>query len=265
MLILGARRFIQASFSSEEELEGVVVDNSELIFGPSSIYFPKALISTTDGTGTVPDGYVIDLASRRWYIVEAELSRHSVWSHIAPQVAKQLIAAINPNSRQLLVDLAVESVKDDPALLEKFQEEDIAEIDIRRALDEILRGEPVIGMPIDAVKNDLRDWAQTLKVDVKLWIVRKYVEFGNPENIIYEVPEEYRPALDTEEEATRVSKGVAHYDVTVGDLIDAGVLEPGQVLVMRYKPRGGEQCSYHGTVQSDGSVEVLGKTFSSPS
>ena len=41
MLVLGERKFIQETFSSEEEIEKVVTKNSEYIFGPSSIYFPK--------------------------------------------------------------------------------------------------------------------------------------------------------------------------------------------------------------------------------
>jgi hypothetical protein len=89
MLIIDDRKFVQAKFDNEDELERVVIANAEYIFGPSSIYFPKSLIRTVDGTGTIPDGYVIDLDGRRWYIVEAEVSQHSVWNHIAPQVAKQ--------------------------------------------------------------------------------------------------------------------------------------------------------------------------------
>jgi hypothetical protein len=73
MLVFGDRKFIQEPFSSEEEIEKVVTDNSEYIFGPASIYFPKALIKTIQGVGTIPDGFVIDLAARQWYICQSEL------------------------------------------------------------------------------------------------------------------------------------------------------------------------------------------------
>jgi hypothetical protein len=99
VLILGDRKFIEAAFESEAELEQVVIANSEYLFGPASLYFPKALIRTKDGFGTIPDGFVIDLAARRWFVVEAELGKHSVWSHIAPQVAKQIIAAMKSSHR----------------------------------------------------------------------------------------------------------------------------------------------------------------------
>ena len=90
MIIDGSKKFISAAFTSEEELELIVQANAEYIFGPDSLYLPKSLIRTSGRFGTIPDGFVVDLASRRWFIVEAELAVHSVWSHIAPQVAKRI-------------------------------------------------------------------------------------------------------------------------------------------------------------------------------
>ena len=49
MLIIDDRQFVLTKFDSEAELERVVTENAEYIFGPSSIYFPKSLIRTTDG------------------------------------------------------------------------------------------------------------------------------------------------------------------------------------------------------------------------
>ena len=265
MLIVEGRKFVHKPFDSEEELERVVFDNAEYLFGSASIYFPKTLISTRDGAGTIPDGYVIDLARRVWYIVEAEISRHSVWSHIAPQVAKQIIAACNPVTKQSLVDIAADRVRLDGELQERFTEEGIHQIDIRRVLAEILAKEPILAMPIDAVKDDLREWVATLRIPVKLWIVRKHVEFGRPENVMYEIPEEFGPVVDTAQYEVQSSVELARYDVSVMDLINDGMLQVGQRLQMPYKPRNGEQRIYEGTICGDGSIEVLGKQFSSPS
>src|SRR5438445_2921353 len=219
MLVFGERRFIGAPFESEGELEQVVVANSEALFGPSSLYLPKALIRTKDGFGTIPDGFAIDLAARRWFVVEVELSTHSVWNHIAPQVAKQIIAAMTPASRQLLIDLVVEKVQTEVAWLDKFADEEIEIINIRQVLGEILATRPTVGMPIDAISTDLREWSATLNVVVNLWIVRKFVEFGHAEHILYEFPEEFRPALDTGEPASD-NLGQARYDATLSDLVD---------------------------------------------
>jgi len=265
MLIVEGKKFVHKPFDSEQELERVVVENAEYLFGPASIYFPKSLIATRDGTGTIPDGYVLDLERRVWYIVEAEISRHSVWSHIAPQVAKQIIAASNPVSKQTLVDIAADRVRNDIDLQERFADEGIHAIDIRRVLGEILAKEPIVAMPIDAVKDDLREWAATLRIPVKLWIVRKYVEFGKPENVMYEIPEEFGPVLNTAIADEDVRTELARYDVTVADLVDAKFVTVGQQLRMPYKPRNGDQRNYEGTVCEDGSIELLGKRFSSPS
>ena len=265
MLILEGRRFVLKPFDSESELERVVVENAEYLFGPASIYFPKSLIATRDGAGTIPDGYVLDLQRRVWYIVEAEISRHSVWSHIAPQVAKQIIAASNPASKQSLADIAAERVRNDIDLQERFADEGIHAIDIRRVLGEILAKEPIVAMPIDAVKDDLREWATTLRIPVKLWIVRKYVEFGKPENVVYEIPEEFGPVAVTAIDDDETQSEKARFDVTISDLIDAGLVTIGQRLLMPYKPRNGEQRTYEGVICDDGSIEVLGKRFPTPS
>ncbi len=256
MLLIDDRKFVVAKFDNEDEIERIAIENADYIFGPSSIYFPKTLIKTLDGTGTIPDGYVIDLDGRRWYIVEAELAHHSVWNHIAPQVAKQIIAANNPATKQRLIDTAIDLVRNDETLQEKFAEQDIDQIDYRHVLAEILETDPIIGMPIDDVKNDLREWAETLRVEVRLWIVRKYVEFNNPQNVAYEIPEEFRPVLATTH---------ARYDVSISDLIDAQMLAVNQRLVMPYKPRNGVQTTYEAIILETGELDVMGRRFSAVS
>ena len=179
MIILQDKKLIETNFTNEQEIEDLTIANSEHFFGPSSVFIPKAKIKTTDGAGTIPDGFAIDLASRTWFIVEAELGHHSVWTHIAPQVTKQLLAAGRAETRQLLTEILVQMVTNDPQVEEKFEEEGIKQIDIRKVLGEIFEKPPIIGMPIDKVTNDLREWAETLKNDVRLWIVRKYSLFGD--------------------------------------------------------------------------------------
>lgn len=265
VIIQGKTKFIAAPFSSELELETVVQGNAELIFGPDSIYLPKSVIRTSDGAGTIPDGFVVDIRARRWFIVEVELAVHSVWNHIAPQIAKQIIAASQPASRRLLTELVVNRVKENTAFREKFEDFGVREIDIRQFLADLFEGNPIVGIPIDEVGSDLREWAQTLKAEVRLWVVRKLVEFGNPSNVIYEIPEEYRPVLDTSSDADDSAQGYRYYDVTLSNLIESQLLAPGQSLFMGYKPRGGERKEYKAVVSTNGSLGVLGRTFSAPS
>lgn len=269
MLISSSGRFVQAPFDSEAEIEKVVVQNSEYIFGPSSIYLPKGKISTSDGAGTIPDGFALDIANTQWFIVEAELAKHNVWSHIAPQVAKQITAALKPESKSYLIERIITLFRDDPVVRAKFEDEDIEQIDIRKVLDEILSTQPLLGMPIDAVSSDLREWASTsVKLETKLWIVRKHVELGNPMNVIYELPEEYRPAFDSHEEEEAVSKGgLKVYDITFQDLLEAHLISPGSKLFMSYKRKhvDEDRKTYVAVVQEDGSILADDQKFTSPS
>jgi Restriction Enzyme Adenine Methylase Associated len=265
MLVFGDRKFIQETFSSEDEIEKVVTNNSEYIFGSSSIYFSKALIKTIDGVGTIPDGFVIDLSSRQWYIVEAELATHNVWSHISPQVAKQITAARSGNSRKRIAQFMVNTIKDDKISLEKFQTEGIQTINIHQTISEILEKQPIIGMPIDIISNDLKEWATTLSSEVKLWVIQKYVEFGKPSVILYEFPEEFKPAFDTKIDDPDQPDKFTQYDVKISDLVKAELLSFGEKLFMTYKPKNGKKQDYETTIQENGSLIVFGETFTSPS
>lgn len=267
MLIFKDSKYVKAPFNNKDELEQVVISNYEYIFGPTSIYLPKKLIRAGDGIGTIPDGFAIDLGTRKWYLVEAELLHHNVWNHIAPQVSKQVIASLQPISKKTIEDLAVEQYQTDPTTKEKFADQGIREINVRKVLTEILEKEPSVGIPIDAISADLKEWARTLKYTVKLWKITKYVEFGCPANIVYEFPEEFKPELDTEEEADLdYSTGeISRYDASISDLIEAELLEIGQTLLMEYRPRQGLKKKYEGIIQEDGSILVLNQTYSSPS
>jgi len=267
MLIGAEKKYIKNPFLNEEELEKVVMDNYEYIFGPNSFYLPKALIKTSDGFGTVPDGFAIDLDSQRWYLVEAELSTHNVWDHIAPQVSKQVIAAQQPLSKRLLIELSINQVRDDEVTKEKFSELEIKDIDIRRVLSDILDKEPIVGIPIDKISNDLNQWARTLRYDVKLWLINKFVDFNNKQDIIYEFPEEFKPELDTEEEnkLDNTKKNMDRYDVSISDLVGKELLKVGDKLFMEYKPRHGSKKKYEATLNEDGTVNFLGQNYSAPS
>ncbi len=267
MLIFKDTKFIKSPFDSEAELEQVIVDNYEYLFGPTSFYLPKAKIKTADGGGTIPDGFAIDIGQRKWYLVEAELMHHSDWNHIAPQVTKQILASQQPITKRTLVDLSVQQYQNDPYTKEKFEDLNIAAINVRQVVGDILETDPIIGVPIDGITNDLRDWARTLKYKVKLWVVSKFVEFNKPTNIVFEFPEEFKPELDTEEESKpqKANTEIAQYEVEIIDLISANLLKVSDKLQMTYKPRNGQQKKYEALILDDGSLEVLGQTFSAPS
>lgn len=267
MLIHNDKKYVKSPFDNEAELENVVINNYEYLFGPDSFYLPKKKIRTGDGAGTIPDGFAIDLRQRKWYIVEAELGHHDVWNHIAKQVSKQIVASLQLLTKRNLEDTSVDLYNHDEYLKEKFLNLGIASVDIRKVIRDILETDPIIGIPIDHIPNDLKDWARQQKHNVKLWIVNKFVEFNNHTNIIYEFPEEFKPVIDTEEESLpkTANTEVARYDVEMIDLLKAKLVHVNEELTMTYKPRNGEQKTYTATILEDGTLEVLGQNLSSPS
>lgn len=268
MLISSTSKFVQTPFNDESEIESIVLNNYEYLFGPESFLLPKKLIKTEDGEGTIPDAYVIDLKSRRWFVIEVELSRHDVWKHIAPQVSKQIIAAQKDWTRKLLTDVAVKLYEEDTSISEIFDNQNISKVNIRKILTEIFETEPVVALPIDSVSSDLNDWAHTFGKKVKLWTVKKYTELNNSPNIIYEFPEEFKPIVDTLEELASdqpkdESRQYITYDVTIFDLMQAKLLKEGDKLTMLYKPRTRSQQEFEGIIENDGSISVEGRIFSS--
>ena len=267
MLVFKNTKFIKSPFDSEAELEQVILSNYEYLFGPTSFYLPKTKIKTADGVGTIPDGFAIDIDEKKWYLVEAELMHHSVWNHIAPQVTKQILASQQTSTKRVLIDLAVQEYTTYSYKKEKFDDLKIDAVNVRQVIGDILESDPIIGVPIDGVTSDLKDWARTLKYKVKLWVVNKFIELNNSSNVVYEFPEEFKPEWDTAEEDNTQSQSTkaVKYDIKVSDLLAANLLTSGDLLFMQYKPRNGQQKIYEAKVLDDGSLETLGQQFNSPS
>jgi hypothetical protein len=265
MFILEDKKFIATKFQNEQEIEDLVITFSEHFFGPSSIFIPKARIKTFDGFSTIPDGFAIDLSAKVWFLVEAELIHHSLWSHIVPQITKQLTSISRPETIQLISEIVVKMITDDPKIQNKFHDEGISTIDIRRVLNEILRSSPIVAIPIDDISRDLEHWARTLKNDVRLWVVKKYSDFGDSQNIAYEIPEEFSPTLEISEKQNESRSGITVYNVSTTDLIQAGLLKPNQELTLTYGPGGRNRRNYKAILNEDGSLTVCDNNFSSPS
>lgn len=265
MIILENRKFIEAKFSNEQEIEDLVIKFSEHFFGPSSIFIPKTKIQTYDGFGTIPDGFAINISSGIWYLVEAELIHHSLWSHIVPQITKQLSAISRPETSQIITEIVVNMLTENPTLNEKFQEENIKPINIRKVLGEILKKPPIIGIPIDNISKDLEQWAKSLRNDIRIWVVKKYIEFGNSKNIAYDIPEEFSPTLEILEKKGDSNQSIRRYEVTVTDLIEKSLLSVNQELSMTYGPGGTNRKKYKAIINLDGSFSVNENIISSPS
>lgn len=82
--------YLNHPFETEAQLEAAIAEVSATLFGPNRIYLDvKKLIGGKGKTKNIPDGYLIDLASKkepRLYVVENELAGHDPMNHVAVQI-----------------------------------------------------------------------------------------------------------------------------------------------------------------------------------
>ena len=189
-IILDSKVFVKSDFRDEQELENVVKSHYEVIFNKDVVYIPQKFIQTSGGFGTVPEAIVIDFSTESWYIVEAELAKHGLWGHIAPQVHKQIVAAENPDVKQEIKKVALRKLEEKESLKKKLIERGIPEIRIHEVIEKILESKPKVVIPIDDVPADFEYWARTLSYDVILHIIEKCMEVktGNVAYVIRATP-----------------------------------------------------------------------------
>jgi hypothetical protein len=261
MIVRGSDKYFRAPFSDEGEIERVVKDYAEYLFGSSILFLPKSKINTIGGTGTIPDGFVIDVESEEWFMVEAELATHGTWQHIAPQVSKQLAATDSLMTRESLLKVCLEMVKRDKTAAGVFADLDIPQLEIHGKLQVILAKPPTIAIPIDGVPPDLQSWVKTLKFPVKIWLIEKYQSLDG-KTVFYSIPDENVPTL-----TTQTAKGEAlstlfnRLSQPYQDVLQSGLIDEGQTVLLDYGPRGKAKKQWKGILRKDG-VEIDGKIMS---
>jgi len=261
MIVSGSQKYFRAPFCNEAEIEKVVKDYAEYLFGSSILLIPKAKITTMGGTGTIPDGFVIDVESEEWFMVEAELASHGTWQHIAPQISKQLAAVDSQSTRELILKIALNLIKCEQAVADVFADLGISQLDIHGKLQTILKKAPTIAIPIDGIPPDLQSWAKTLKFIVKIWMIEKYQSLDGT-TIFYSIPEENVPTIATGSiQGQSVSTVSARWSKPYQDVMQAGLISEGQKVFLEYGPRGQTKKTFEGILRKEG-VEIDGEVMS---
>lgn len=99
-------------FDSEADFEEAVIENKEFLFGKNSVYLDvKHRIGIEKYRG-IPDAFLIDffdINDPQLYLVENELSRHDIYSHITEQIARFNTTAItSPDQIRKLIIRAID-------------------------------------------------------------------------------------------------------------------------------------------------------------
>jgi hypothetical protein len=84
------KQYLNDPFETEGQLEVAIADVANILFGAGRIYLDvKKLVGGKGKTKNIPDGYLIDLTSKRdprLFVVENELASHDPLNHVAVQV-----------------------------------------------------------------------------------------------------------------------------------------------------------------------------------
>ena len=90
MIWTPVERYEDEPFESETDLEEAILEVANPLFGVDRIYLDvKKLIGVKSGTKNIPDGYLLDLASKtepRLFVIENELASHEPIRHVAVQI-----------------------------------------------------------------------------------------------------------------------------------------------------------------------------------
>jgi hypothetical protein len=262
MLINESEQYRRAPFLNEAEIETVVQKYADQLFGSNILYLSQTRIVTHGGKGSIPDAIVIDLENEQWYLVEAERAVHGTWEHIAPQVSKQLAALAFADTRAAILRSALNQVAQDTKQLQIFTELEISQIEIHGYIHGILQRPVIIAIPIDGIPKDLTDWIQTLRNQTRVWLIEKYVSTVDATRVLYSLPDENLPTLETHATTRPGTQAVTtRSSQPYQELIASGLLKPGEQVYMEYGPRGIPRQKYFGVARDDG-LEIDGQVYS---
>ena len=166
-------KYLPHKYRNEDELENLVKEHIEFIFGNNSLFFEKSKIKSRANIGSIPDGFVLLPFEQKWYVIEVELSKHPLHDHIVPQILKFFGAIKNPTTRKKLIDTFYEEIVSKPNLNYKYK---IAGIKKERykLLTDIINRNPEFAIIIDEKSRELEEICENLPFTSKIIEFKTY-------------------------------------------------------------------------------------------
>ena len=257
MLLIDGVRYGLRTPASEAELEQAVVEHAQDIFGQDSIYFDrKQRLKSVSGIGSIPDGYVIILGDKpEWHIVEVELSSHPLHEHIVPQVSRFITGISNPNVQRGIVNAIDEEITKDGFLKLRLRKA-IEPTETHRFLTELVSKQPMITIIIEKETEELGEALSTLRYpQIKVVAFQTFTREEVGLSVHAHLFEPVYAHLPPPPPPPPPGNGAK-----IKDLVDAGIIQVGQVIYRLYKGQ-----RFEGKVLNDGSIELAhtGERFGS--
>ena len=187
MTIIGnGKRYNENKFGVEKDFEDDIVASSKTLFGKNTIYInAKKKIDSKSLGGTIPDGFFFDftdLSDPQFYIVEVELSSHSFYNHVFPQVTKFFALFKNTRLQKSLIDKIFSIINTDEVLRSEFRKF-LGQVEIYKFLSDILTSSQNILLIVDGKINELSEimetYTDTWGKMVLYLEIRKYISFND--------------------------------------------------------------------------------------
>lgn len=146
----------------ENELEEKVKEHIKDIFGEDSIYFEKRKISSKFGILSIPDGFVIDLRSKKLYAIEIELATHR-FDHVVSQGYRHIHAMKDLGTKHKLVKGFNDEIKSDP--YKRLLAKNFIGDDLYHFLTSISEN-PELVMVVDGISKDIKQAGEDLSARI---------------------------------------------------------------------------------------------------
>ena len=179
------KRIPEVVFEIEKDFEREIFDNYKILFGRNTVLLDaKKKIKGRELGGTIPDGFLFDLSDEKepkFYLIEVELTKHSFYNHIIPQITK--FFAFYNNQEQIieLTKKLDEIINSDDEIKSDFKKL-IGDQEIFRFLSDLIENNQNILIVIDGDKPEISELSEvyydTWGKMVKCITMRKYSD-GN--------------------------------------------------------------------------------------
>lgn len=181
MLWTPKKKYSVEPFEVEKDLEAAILEVKDTLFGKSRIYLDlKKLIGAKGKTRNIPDGYLIDLYSKKepkLYLVENELAVHDPLKHIAVQILNfSLSFETSPQKLKTIIKEALSKDKDAWEQCQKYAVDNGFE-NVDYLLEKMIYGKDAFNalVIIDEVQDELETILQSrFKFPVEIITLQRY-------------------------------------------------------------------------------------------
>jgi len=158
MLLIDGVKYEPWTPPREDEFEQIVKEHAEDIFGENACYFDlKRKLKTGAGVGSIPDGYVVVFDQAPcWYIVEVELSSHSLYDHIVPQISKFVKGIQNPLSQNQIANAIDDEIANN-LILAAWVRARIQQVERHKFLSGLITMSPTLVIVINKATPELTE------------------------------------------------------------------------------------------------------------